>query len=246
MSNLEHKSHQGPNPEFIKGLFNSISGNYDRANHVITLGLLTLWRKKLISISGAQEGQNVLDCATGTGDLALEFKRKVGSSGTVIGSDFCEGMLNLAPKKAENQNLEVKFELGDVTQLKYEDEQFDITSIGYGIRNVIDPVQGIREMARVTRNNGYVMVMETGENQSPLLKPFIKLYFNYLVPTLGAIANTNKQAYKYLNQSSGNFPCEQKFVELMMSTGQFSKVKCYPLLGGASYIYKGQVKHTSH
>ncbi|MBT4761287.1 MAG: bifunctional demethylmenaquinone methyltransferase/2-methoxy-6-polyprenyl-1,4-benzoquinol methylase UbiE [Bdellovibrionaceae bacterium] len=239
---MNTQNHTGPNPEFIKGLFNSISTNYDLANHVITLGLLTAWRKKFIKLSGAQEGNSVLDCATGTGDLALEFKKVVGDSGRVIGSDFSEGMLKLAPLKAKAQNLDIQFELGDVTQLQHEDNCFDITSIGYGIRNVVDPKLGLSEMARVTKSGGYVMVLETGENQNPVVRPFIKLYFNYVVPTLGAIANSNKGAYKYLNQSSGKFPCEADFVRLMETTGLFSKIKYYPLMGGASYIYKAQVK----
>jgi demethylmenaquinone methyltransferase/2-methoxy-6-polyprenyl-1,4-benzoquinol methylase len=235
-------SKTGPNPDFIKGLFNSISTNYDRANHVITLGLLTSWRKKLIRLSGVKPGDSILDCATGTGDFAIEFKKIAGASGTVIGSDFSEGMLELAPKKAKKQKLDIQFDLGDVMKLPYKDNKFNITSIGYGIRNVLDPQLGLNEMARVTKPKGFVMVLETGENLNPVMRPFIKMYFNYVVPTLGALANSNKGAYQYLNQSSGKFPCGEEFIQLMDSTNQFSNIQCYPLMGGASYIYKAQVK----
>lgn len=231
----------GPEPEFIKELFNSISGSYDTANDVITMGLARNWRKNLVNWSKASEGQRILDCATGTGDLAIEFKKAVGQTGKVIGSDFCEGMLKTAPLKAKKEKVDVIFELGDVTSLNYPDEEFDVTSIAYGIRNVVDPVKGLLEMARVTKAEGYVMVLETGETETPIIRKLVDFYFEHVVPKLGGWVSGNRDAYEYLQNSSRTFPSGETFLELMQSTGAFSKVEYRRLMGGASYIYRGTV-----
>ena len=235
----------GPEPEYIKNLFGEISGTYDKANDVITMGIARGWRKALVNWSQASEGKRVLDCATGTGDLAIEFKKAVGETGSVVGSDFCQGMLDKAPAKAAAANAEVTFELGDAMDLDYPDEEFDITSIAYGIRNVADARVALKEMARVTEDGGYVMILETGETETPLLKNFVNLYFKYLVPRLGGLVSGNRSAYEYLQNSSSQFPSGEDFMTLMKSTGAFSDVQYKKLMGGASYIYRGTVKTRS-
>jgi demethylmenaquinone methyltransferase / 2-methoxy-6-polyprenyl-1,4-benzoquinol methylase len=230
---------EGPQPEFIKDLFSSISGSYDKANDVITLGLARNWRKNVVHWSGASEGQRVLDCATGTGDLAIEFKKAVGQTGKVIGCDFCADMLKVAPAKAKRENVNVIFELGDVTALNYPDEEFDISSIAYGIRNVRDPVRALKEMARVIKPGCYVMVLETGETDTPVIKRMVNFYFEHVVPRLGGWVSGRREAYEYLQNSSRSFPSGEDFLELMRSTGVFSQVECRKLMGGASYIYRG-------
>lgn len=231
----------GPEPEYIKNLFGEISGTYDKANDVITMGIARGWRKTLVNWSNASEGMRILDCATGTGDLAIEFKKAVGETGSVIGSDFCQGMLDKAPAKAKQAKADVLFELGDAMDLNYPDDEFDITSISYGVRNVADPVVALKEMARVTESNGYVMILETGETETPLLKSVVNLYFKYLVPRLGGLVSGNRGAYEYLQNSSSHFPSGEEFMGLMKSTGVFSDVQYKKLMGGASYIYKGTV-----
>lgn len=239
---MKTENTHGKDPEFVKDLFGSIAGTYDRANDAITFGMARMWRKRIVAWSNARLGDNVLDCATGTGDLALSFKRAVGNEGRVVGSDFCPEMLELAPAKAKEAGLEVDFELGDVTDLKYEDNSFDITSIAYGIRNVSDPVKAIAEMARVTRPGGRVMILETGEARSPLVRTGIGLYFNHVVPRLGGLVSGKRSAYEYLNKSSGVFPCRDEFVNLMKKTGTFDLVEFQSLMGGASYSYRGWVR----
>lgn len=235
------ENNAGPQPEFIKGLFNSISETYDTANDVITFGMARSWRKQLVRWSGARPGQSVLDCATGTGDLAIEFKKAVGNKGTVIGSDFSEGMLLKAPAKAEKAGAEVCFELGDATQLPYADASFDVTSIAYGIRNVSNPILALTEMARVTKSGGCVMILETGEIETPVLKECIGVYFRHVVPRLGGWVSGNRGAYEYLQGSSQKFPSGPEFIALMEKTGRFSSIKCRKIMGGASYLYKGTV-----
>lgn len=230
----------GPQPEYVKNLFTSIASTYDKANDVITFGMARDWRRRLVDLSGAKPGDSVLDCATGTGDLAIDFK-KVVADGEVIGSDFCEEMLKTAPDKALREGVDVKFEVADAMALPYPSKRFDITSIAYGIRNVQSPEVALSEMARVTKPGGCVMVLETGETKVPLLRSAIGIYFKHIVPRLGGWVSGKRSAYEYLQKSSQSFPSGQNFLNLMTHTGKFSKVECYSIMGGASFIYKGIV-----
>src|SRR5947199_7163351 len=138
----------------VREMFASIARRYDTANEVLSLGIHKGWRRAAVHLSGAAPGQRVLDCATGTGDLALEFKRVVGPEGEVIGTDFCAEMLQSAPAKAAKAGLAVKFAVADALALPYAEGQFDVASIAFGIRNVDDPVLCLEEMARVVKPGG--------------------------------------------------------------------------------------------
>ena len=135
--------------EQVRDMFAEIADTYDSTNSVLSLGIHHLWRKKTVRESGAKAGHHVLDCATGTGDLALEFRKTVGAQGRVVGTDFCKEMLDFAPPKAASAGFpDVEWEVQDAMNLTYADDTFDIASISFGIRNVDDPVQGVRSMAR--------------------------------------------------------------------------------------------------
>lgn len=230
-----------PEPEKIKQMFSQVAEKYDQTNSILSLGIHHIWKKKVVRSSEASAGQKVLDCATGTGDLALEFKKQVGLSGQVIGTDFCVEMLEAAPAKAKAQNLDVKFEVADVMQLPYPDQSFDVSSISFGIRNVQDPSKGLSEMARVTKSGGYVMILEFGQVHWPLFSSAYNFYSQKILPRLGGLITGQTQAYEYLQSSSSTFPCREEFVDLMKSTGRFSSVQYQTLTGGIAYIYKGRV-----
>lgn len=233
---------QSPNPEIIRSMFSKVAANYDRGNSVLSLGIHHLWRRKVVALAGARPGDRVLDCATGTGDLAIAFKKAVGPSGTVTGTDFCADMLESAPQKARAQGLDITFEQADVTRLPYSDRQFDITSISFGIRNVGDPVKALQEMARVTRPGGRVMVLEFGQMQTPVIKDLYNLYSEKVLPALGGLVTGQKEAYDYLQKSSAAFPCREGFLELMDRAGTFSARSYRPVSFGIAYIYTGVVK----
>lgn len=235
-----NKNQMGPPPAEIQSLFSSISHGYDQANNLITFGMAHRWRKSLVKWSGAKPGHQILDCATGTGDLALEFKKQVGTEGQVIGSDFCADMLKHAPQKAEQLKLQIDFQLADVTQLPFENEKFDVVSIAYGIRNVANRAQGIAEMGRVLKPGGVLMILETGDAQWPLLQKAYSLYFRHLVPRLGALATGKRSAYEYLNKSSESFPSRENFVQFISESYPFQNVEFRSLMAGASFIYKAK------
>jgi demethylmenaquinone methyltransferase/2-methoxy-6-polyprenyl-1,4-benzoquinol methylase len=228
-------------PEKIKNMFSKVAERYDTANSVLSMGIHHVWRKKLVTLSQAKIGQSVLDCATGTGDLAIEFKKAVGPSGTVIGTDFCEAMLATAPQKAKQQNLDVLFKVADVMDLPFENQTFDITSISFGIRNVADPLKALKEMSRVTKPGGFVMVLEFGQVDTVGFSQIYNFYSQKLLPIIGGMVTGQKDAYKYLQESSSQFPCKDKFVELMKSTRSFKSAEYHSLTGGIAYIYKAQV-----
>lgn len=228
-----------PNPEVIRSMFSKVAANYDKANSVLSMGIHHLWRKKLVKLSKAKRGDQVLDCATGTGDLAIEFKKAVGPEGKVIGTDFCAEMLVPAPAKAKAKNLEITFEQADVTKLQYADKSFDISSISFGIRNVSDPVLGLKELARVVKPGGTVMVLEFGQMNIPGVAQAYNFYSEKVLPILGGFVTGQKEAYQYLQTSSANFPCREGFLDLMKQTGAFSHVEYQAVSGGIAYIYKG-------
>ncbi|MNJ92843.1 Demethylmenaquinone methyltransferase [compost metagenome] len=231
-----------PNPEVIRNMFSKVAANYDKGNSVLSLGVHHLWRKKLVKYSGVKAGNKVLDCATGTGDLAIEFKKTVGTSGAVIGTDFCAEMLIPAPGKAKERGLDITFEQADVTQLQYADNSFDATSISFGIRNVSDPVKALKEMARVTKPGGTVIVLEFGQVNIPVFGALYNFYSQNILPKIGGLVTGQGEAYEYLQKSSAAFPCREGFLALMDESQSFSKAEYISLTGGIAYIYKGTVK----
>jgi demethylmenaquinone methyltransferase/2-methoxy-6-polyprenyl-1,4-benzoquinol methylase len=226
--------------EKVRRMFADIAGDYDKINTVLSFGVHYRWRAQTVKLSGAKEGDRVLDCATGTGDLAISFKKAVGDSGDVVGSDFCEEMMETAPQKAKNRGLEIDFETADVMNLPFEADQFTIASIGFGIRNVDDPVQALREMARVVEPGGRVVVLEFGQPNGMLKYPY-EFYSQQVMPAVGGWLSGNRDAYTYLPESTARFPAGNAFVGLMKETGGFASITTKKLTGGIAYIYVGRL-----
>jgi demethylmenaquinone methyltransferase / 2-methoxy-6-polyprenyl-1,4-benzoquinol methylase len=225
----------------VRDMFAAIAPRYDAANEVLSLGVHRAWRKAAVRLSGARAGDRVLDCATGTGDLALAFKRAVGASGQVVGTDFCAEMLASAPRKAARAGLDIRFEVADALALPYPDGAFDVSSIAFGIRNVDDPRACLREMARVVRPGGRVVVLEFGQPRGAFGALF-RLYSRAVMPAVGGMLTGNRAAYEYLPRTAAAFPAGDRFLSLMDETGRFAGKSAHPLWAGTAFVYLGLVQ----
>lgn len=225
------------NPKSIREMFGAISSKYDLANSVLSAGIHHLWKRKLIQKSEIQKNQSVLDCATGTGDLAFLFEKVLKGTGFVTGTDFCEPMLENAKIKAQKSHSKVRFEWADVTHLPYSSESFHVASISFGIRNVQNPQKGLSELGRVVKPGGKVLVLEFGQPRSKVISALYGFYSQVLLPIIGGWISGQPQAYRYLQTSSSTFPCGEDFLKMARDTGMFSKTSYLRFQSGIAYLY---------
>jgi len=226
--------------EQVHAMFTDIAPKYDITNTVLSLGIHHIWRRATVRASGARQGMRVLDCATGTGDLALAFKQTVGPTGRVVGTDFNADMLSFAPAKARARSLDVEFEVADAMDLPYADATFDVASISFGIRNVDDPVRALSEMARVVVPGGRVVILEFGQPRG-LVGLSYTFYSKFIIPVIGGMLTGNRKAYEYLPTTAAAFPCREAFLDMMRKTGRYADVSYRELTGGIAFLYVGTV-----
>jgi demethylmenaquinone methyltransferase/2-methoxy-6-polyprenyl-1,4-benzoquinol methylase len=220
----------------VQAMFDRIASVYDLMNSVMTVGLHHRWRSRAADLAAVGPGDRVLDVASGTGDLAIELARRVGESGEVIGSDFSEGMLELARAKAPG----LRFEQANALDLPYDDGTFDAATVGFGARNFSDLPQGLREMARVVRPGGRVVILEITTPERPPLSWFFRLWFDRLVPLLGRFAG-DPDAYTYLPSSVRRFPNARGLGAAMAAVGLVD-VRWILTAGGIIAIHAGTVE----
>lgn len=225
--------------EQVQQMFAQIAPRYDLTNDALSFGVHRAWRRRAVELAEVEPGMRVLDCATGTGDLALAFKRAVGP-GEVVGTDFCAEMIAPAPAKAARAGLEVRFEVADAMQLPYPDQSFDRASIAFGIRNVDDPVRCLQELARVTRPGGRVVVLEFGQPEG-LFGALYRFHSRFVMPRVGHWLTGNRAAYEYLPRTAAAFPAGPRFLELMEQSKGFRAARAVSLWFGTAWIYLGDV-----
>ena len=222
--------------EQVREMFSDISGTYDKANDVLTFGMHRGWKEKLIQLSNVKNGNKVLDLASGTGDIAFIFAEHT-TPENVTALDFSDQMLVNLKKRDLYNKYPVNVEQGDIMNLRFDDDQFDITSISYGIRNVDDTKKGIQEMYRVTKPGGKILILETGKAEGPV-GFFNNIYSRNIMPVLGKMISGDYKAYKYLAETADEFPYGNEFVNLCKESADFKEVKMHKLFFGVSYIYE--------
>ena len=222
----------------VQGMFDRIAGRYDLLNSLMTAGLHHSWRERAVDRAGVSPGDAVLDVCCGTGDLSFELAGRVSPGGHVVGCDFSEQMLDLAREKALQREIEsVRFEWADALSLPYDAGRFDAVTVGFGVRNLADLDRGLREMTRVLRPGGRLVVLEITQPTRPPLSTFYSLWFDRVVPLLGAFSS-DAEAYSYLPESVRGFPPPARLAEMMDAAG-LERIRWTVLAGGIIAIHSG-------
>lgn len=227
--------------EKIEKMFNGISGKYDKMNNILSVGIHHTWRKKAARIANPAQGEKILDLAAGTGDLSIAFSKAAGGKADIVASDFSRDMLKIAERKFRKNNIPAETRFADALNLPFADNEFDISTIAFGIRNVDSVTGGLNEMARVTKPGGRIIILEFGQPKG-IIKMIYDLYSRKMMPSLGAKIAGDEGAYDYLRKTSAEFPCRDEFLEIMRSTGKFSNLNYKQLTLGIAFVYYGEVK----
>jgi demethylmenaquinone methyltransferase/2-methoxy-6-polyprenyl-1,4-benzoquinol methylase len=224
----------------VRGMFSEIAPRYDFMNHLLSLGTDVYWRWRTVRKVRPSGESPILDLCTGTGDLALAFGRATGGQTPIVGADFCHGMLVIGQGKAQRVGApQITFVEADAQRLPFADDEFQIVSVAFGLRNVTDTDRGLREMVRVCRPGGRVAVLEFSMPRWQPFRFFYGLYFRYVLPRIGQLlARNRRDAYNYLPESVGEFPSGEALAERMRAAGT-REVRYYPLTLGVATLYVG-------
>jgi demethylmenaquinone methyltransferase/2-methoxy-6-polyprenyl-1,4-benzoquinol methylase len=225
----------------VRRMFASIAGRYDFLNHLLSLNVDRQWRTATTRLAAPEPGMPVLDCCTGTADLALAYDRACGGRSRIVGIDFCPEMLLLGHAKVRNAGVSGRISLvvGDAQRLPLPSNTFGVVSVAFGLRNVRDTVRCIDEMIRVTRPGGKIAILEFSRPRGRLLGRLYLGFFRYLLPRIGqALAPNMDSAYAYLPQSVLEFPDGQAMLDLLAARG-FTALEHFPLTRGIATLYVG-------
>ncbi len=224
-----------------RNLFAELAPSYDVTTTILSAGTHLRWRKMAVAVSGAGPGQKVLDVASGTGALALMLKEAMGPTGQLSAVDFCDEMLQVARKKAQARKLDIDCRVANAHELPFEANTFDLATNSFGIRCVEHPEKALREMARVVKPGGRVMLMEFGQPYGAF-GMFFRFYSAKVMPWLGTLISGSREAYyDHLPNTSASFPAGQAFVSMMEKTALFKDCRFQPLSSGTAYIYTAGV-----
>ena len=223
----------------VQQMFNQIAPRYDMLNRLLSLGIDRSWRQKAVRQLHIPHNGQVLDVATGTGDVALEIARQTAPSVRVVGNDFTQGMLVRGREKIAASPYAGRIELVNAPceAIPHPDGTFDGATIAFGIRNVVDRERGLREMTRVLKPGGRVVVLEFATPRSRLFRAVYLCYFHQLLPRLGGLLS-RRSAYQYLPESVQEFPDRETFLKMMGEAGLVA-LRHIDLTGGIAVVYVG-------
>jgi demethylmenaquinone methyltransferase/2-methoxy-6-polyprenyl-1,4-benzoquinol methylase len=227
--------------EQVTQMFDTISGNYDDLNRVISLGIDVKWRKKVVALVAQKNPENILDIATGTGDLAILMTST--SAKKIVGLDLSVGMLEVGKKKIAAQNLSDKIEMvvGDSENIPFPDNYFDAITVSFGIRNFETLEKGLAEIYRVLKPGGVFVILETSVPTKFPFKQGYSFYTKMILPLIGKIFSKDKNAYGYLSTSAANFPFGEKLNNILRKVS-FIDCVALPQTFGVATIYTATKK----
>ena len=222
--------------EQVAKMFDNISKDYDGLNRVISLGIDVSWRKKVVKLVSENNPQQILDIATGTGDLALMMAKL--NPKKIVGLDISAGMLEVGKQKISKVNLADKIEMivGDSENIPFDDNTFDAITVSFGVRNFENLNKGLTEILRVLKPGGKFVVLETSNPTKFPFKQGYKFYTNFILPIIGKIFSKDKVAYSYLSESANSFPFGEDFNNILQKNG-FKNAKNIPVTFGVASIY---------
>lgn len=227
--------------EQVAQMFDTISGNYDNLNRVISFGIDVKWRKKVLKIVSDKKPKVILDIATGTGDLAILLTQT--NAEKVIGLDISAGMLEVGKKKVDEKNLSniIELVLGDSENMPFEDNYFDAITVGFGVRNFENLEKGFAEILRVLKPNGVFVILETSVPDKFPYKQGYNFYSKNILPLIGKLFSKDNDAYGYLSESAAAFPYGEALNNILRKTG-FIDVVAMPQTFGVATIYSASKK----
>lgn len=236
---VPYKDSQENKAQQIEKMFDNISGNYDFLNRVITFGMDKGWRRKVLEILNRKKPDNILDIATGTGDMAILFAES--SATKITGVDISRGMLDVAERKIQELHLEdkVSVQTGTAEDLKFGDNTFDAVNVTYGIRNFENLEKGLTEIYRVLKPGGVLTILETSVPHNVLIRSGYMFYTKSVMPKVARMFSKDKDAYAYLSDSAVHFPHGEALKTILQKCG-FHHVQVLPQFFGASTIYVGE------
>ena len=220
----------------VEKMFDSISFEYDLLNGIMTFNNHKRWKKNILNIAKKLKPKNALDIATGTADIAINLGSIADCK--VTGVDISEKMLNVGREKITKMKLSesVSLETGDAENLKYENDYFDLITIGFGVRNFQDLKKGLTESLRILKPEGSLIILETSVPENRIIKFLYSIFTRTYIPIMASIFSKDRSAYNYLLDSAEAFPCGEAFGKILKSVG-FNKVEINPKFFGSSTIY---------
>ena len=221
----------------VRGVFDSVAKRYDVMNDVMSMGLHRVWKAYTVAVANLKPGDQVLDIAGGTGDLARAFARKVGSGGLVLLTDINEAMLRTGRDRLLDEGLALPTTVCDAEKLPYKTGSFDLVSVAFGLRNMTHKNAALAEMCRVLRPGGRLLVLEFSRVAEPLRKPYDWYSLN-LLPLMGKLIANDAASYRYLAESIRMHP-DQAELKAMLKTAGFGHVDVHNLTGGVAALHAG-------
>lgn len=232
---------KGPQTEKIRDLFDSIADDYDKLNHILSLSIDKTWRRRALKCIVEDTRQDILDIACGTGDFAIEIARHADPASKILGLDLSEGMLKVMKEKVAKAGLSDRIdqEQGNAEKMRFGDNTFDRATIAFGIRNFEEREIALREILRVLKPGGRLVILELSLPSNPVIQWFYKLYFLKILPMIGGLVSGEKSAYRYLPASVVKFPDKEEWMATMRDCG-YSNVCHKSFTLGICRMYTGE------